>query len=72
MDRIDLGDKIEFTRDLEGVRWEGLEWTRESFQIDAGDTAIYLGNSAIRILSGQSVGQRMLLEINAPVRKLNS
>lgn len=72
MERIALGDRIKFTENIEGIYWQhGYdESKRIVLQIAAGDTAVYLGNSAIKMLSGQSTGQRMLLEINAPVIKL--
>ena len=72
MERIDIGDKIKFTEDLEGVYWQHSfnESKQIILHIASGDTAIYLGNSAIKMLSGQSIGQHMLLEINAPIIKL--
>jgi hypothetical protein len=59
----EVGQKLVFTKNLAGSTFTN--------RIAKGDTAIYLGNSQAKILTGESKDWLVTLQCDAPVELIN-
>jgi len=57
MCKVEPGQEVVFTKKVEGV-----------CTINEGDTAIYLGNNQVRMLTGPSVDWLLTLSVDAPIK----